>query len=417
MQTPAPPGLLSAPQLRAAADGVLRHTREVIERFGPRPAGSEGERAALDYMRERLANACDGGVQQETFRFAPLAFMALPRVTSTIMLLAIAAYWWHGVAALLLSGLAVAAMVFELVLYKRFLDPFFPKGESQNVWGVRRPSGAVRRRIILNAHPDAAYEWRYNYHIPRWFPLVVLLSFGGLVMKLLIDALFVLLAGGAWSEGYTGVWLIVGVVQLVFLPTAVLGFFFTNFRHVSPGANDNLSGCFVATEFADALHAAGVRLQHTELMVCLTGAEEAGLRGAKAWTLAHRNALQGVETIFVALDTFRDLPHLKVYNRDMNGITPHDPAVCSLLRQAGADVGRDLPFATIPLGASDAAAATQGGLRAGCLAAMDPAPADYYHDRRDNADNMDHGCVAAVLEVVAAAVARYDAEGLACAEG
>jgi hypothetical protein len=83
-----------------------------------------------------------------------------------------------------------------------------------------------------------------------------------------------------------------------------------------------------------------------------------------------------------------------------------------LLKNAGQAKGRDLPYGSIFLGSSDGTAFTQGGMRAAAFAAMDPAPADYYHNRRDTPDNMDTHCLGVAIGIVAEAVRQYDEDGL-----
>jgi aminopeptidase YwaD len=145
----------------------------------------------------------------------------------------------------------------------------------------------------------------------------------------------------------------------------------------------------------------------------ITGSEEAGLRGAKAYARRHRREWQDVETIVISLDTMRDLPYLYIFSRDQNGLVAHDPRVCRLLQDAGRRCGLELRLACIFIGSSDAAAFSQAGIPAAALCAMDPHPAAYYHNRRDNWDNMDPLCIRKTAELLLAAIEEYDVKGLA----
>jgi len=260
----------------------------------------------------------------------------------------------------------MAAFVLELGLYKQFLDPLFPKKTSYNVFGSQQPEGAAIRRVVINGHPDGAYEWNFNYRVPKLFVPITASAILGIFFKMVSDAAFVLLGNG-WADGYSGVWMIVGIVQLVLAPAFLAAVMFTNFKKVSPGANDNLSGSFIAVGVAKYLREAGIKLQNTELMVAITGSEEGGLRGAKAFCKKHKDMLAEKDTIVLTYDTLCELEHMAVYNKDMNGLVANDPAVCKLLKDSATACGLDLPYATIPVGASDAAAFTQAGIRAGML--------------------------------------------------
>jgi hypothetical protein len=401
--------MLNPDRVRACAAYVLEKARYTIEHFQPRPPGSVGEAELQRWVLDEL-NACTDDAYTQPFLVAPKAFMGQQRVAGIFILAAVAAYWVNAWLALAFSALAVTVLIFELVLYKQFIDPFFRKRESSNVCGRIAPSGLTRRRIILNGHPDAAYEWRFLYRFPKILPLFVVSSLLGLLLVFVIDLCFAFFGG--WQDGYQGLWLYLGILQAVLAPTAFIGILWTDFRHVSPGANDNLTGTFIVTGIARQMHEAGLRLENTEVLFLVTGSEEAGLRGSKAWCNVHAEEMEDVETIFLALDTFRDLDHLVIYNRDLNGTVAHDPRVCKLLKDAGAACGRDLPYGTVFLGSSDGTAATQAGIAACAFAAMDPAPADWYHNRRDHWSNMDEECVRVTVEVVCQAMRQFDAEGL-----
>ena len=403
--------MLNRDLISVCAQYVLDKTKFVIDEFGPRPPGSPGEGQCQQFIKRELEDCCDGEVTMKPFPVAQKAFMGMQRVAGIVMLIGFGLYWVHPLPAAAFSTLALVIIIQQLVRYKLFLDPFFREYTSYNVAGRQTPAGDLKRRIILNGHPDAAYEWRWLYLFPRFFPIFTLISLIGLPVKLVTDYAFLLLAG-SWAAGNPTVWTIVGLVQLCFLPSAVIAIGWANFKVVSPGANDNLSGSFIATGIAKVMRETGIELQNTELMVCITGSEEAGLRGAKVFAREHKKKLNDVETIVLALDTFRDIDHLTIYSRDLNGTVKHDPAVCRLLKDAGRNLGLNLPYGSVFLGSSDATAFTQEGYRAAALAAMDPAPADFYHNRRDHHKNMDRACLERTIAVVCEAIKLYDERGL-----
>jgi hypothetical protein len=400
--------MLSEAQREATVRYITEKARLIVTRFGPRPPGSAGEGACQGFVREELEACCDGEVAMEPFPVAQKAFMGFQMVSGTLFLAAFVAALCSPWLPALFSLAALVVVVQQLLRYKLLLDPFFPKRMSHNVHGRIAPEGELRRRVILNGHPDAAYEWRWLYRFPKVFPLITGYTLVGLVVKALGD----FACAGLWLADLHGPAAWFHTLHWALLPAVFLSIGFTTFRHVSPGANDNLTGTLLAVGIARQLRAAGLRLKHTELVVAITGSEEAGLRGAKVYVERHAKDWKDVETIALALDTFRDLEHFTIYSRDLNGTVAHDPAVCRLLKEAGAAVGRDLPYGSIFLGSSDGTAFTQGGVRAAALAAMDPAPADYYHNRRDHPDNMDPACLRAVLDVVLEALHRYDEAGL-----
>ncbi len=163
---------------------------------------------------------------------------------------------------------------------------------------------------------------------------------------------------------------------------------------------------------AKCLRANDLQLEHTELVYLITGSEEAGLQRHKAFTHRHANGWEDVPTAVVTLDTIRDLEHLHVYSRDRNGTVRHDMGVCRWLHDAGQRCGLELGYASVFLGSTDATAFTLAGIRSAALCAMDPRPADYYHNRRDCPDNMSQDCIRKTVEILMEGIRRYDQHGL-----
>jgi hypothetical protein len=389
---------------------VLDRARYAIESFGPRSPGSEGEKRLQDYVRERLVEFTGQEAEIEPFRVAQKAFMSVPIVTAGFLLASYPAFWLHPSLANIFSLMGLAVGTFELYRYEPFIDFFFPKKTSYNVLGRKRPRGKILRRLVLNAHPDAAYEWRWNYLVPQSLPLFLIFGLLALPLKFSMDTAAVG-CDRLMQEPQTWVFYI-GIAELLLLPACIQGLLFTNYRVVSPGANDNLTGVFIVLGIAKALHDNEVELENTEVVFLNTGSEEAGLRGAKHFVKKQEREYRDLPSVFLTLDTFRDLDRLSVYNRDMNGTVKHDADVAKLVKRAGEECGLDLPYATVTVGSTDAAAFTQGGLRAVALAAMNPKFAPFYHTRRDNWDNMNEGCVRRTIEVVAKTLEIYDSEGI-----
>lgn len=397
--------MLNPEVLAGVADYVTTQTRHVIEAFGPRAPGSAAEREAQAYVADCLAELEPDEAYSESFPVAAQAFMRFQTVAGCLLMVSVGAYWVAPPVALLLGIVAFAVVWYQFIHYRPLLDRFYPETESVNVYARWAPAKETKRRIILNAHTDAAFEWRFHYRWPRAFPWIVRYGLAGLPVAVVAQAVGSMIWLGAPEAPAL---LYLGAVQAVFFPSFVMALFYTDFSRVVPGANDNLSGVFLALGVVKALRDAGVALAHTEVACLITGSEEAGLRGAKAWAARHRHDFKDCETVILTLDTFHDLAHLTVFDRDLNGTVKNDAAFSALVQQAAKDCGHDIPRASIPLGSTDAAAFTQAGLRATALCAMDPAPAHFYHTRRDTWDDMDRACLVAGAAVVAETIRRFD---------
>ena len=97
----------------------------------------------------------------------------------------------------------------------------------------------------------------------------------------------------------------------------------------------------------------------------------------------------------------------------MTGTVKHSPKFSQLVMDSAIEAGHDdLKFANVFFGSSDAAAFTQAGITATCLAAMDPAPADYYHNRRDSYDRLVPEAIKTGYEVILSTILNFDEKGL-----
>ena len=201
--------------------------------------------------------------------------------------------------------------------------------------------------------------------------------------------------------------------QLAFAPGFAALFAFTNGKRYVDGASDDLSGSYVAASTLKFLSDNDISFENTEVIALLTGGEECGLRGAEAFFKAHPELLSdGVETVFVGFDTVRDEEFMEIYTNDLNGLVKNDPGVCTLVQNAAKKCGRDVPFGSIPLGSTDAAAASRAGCKAASFVAMDPAPARYYHTRLDTADNIMPSTIEKGIEIALQTVFDFDENGL-----
>lgn len=398
--------------LREMTNFSVRGIKKICKDVGPRPAGSEQEHEAQKLMAAELDGACDK-VEIEPFDVHPGAFLGWI-LTDGIMMIAAIVLFFFGMSAIALA-LCVLSLIFaivEFLLYKKLLDPFFPKKTSHNVVAVRKPKGEVKRRIIFSGHADSANEWRFTYYGgSKLLVPIIGLSFVGILLGLVLG-IWTVAAGHAFSAADSGALNVMRYVFLAWIPILFTALFFENKKRPVMGANDDLTGCFISMAVVKYMQQHDIRFENTEVWAVLTGSEEAGLRGAKAFCKAHKNELSDVETVFVGLDTIRDYDFAAVYSRDLTGTVKNDAGACALVKEAAKQTGLDLPYKSVFFGATDAAAVTQAGMKAVSVAAMDPAPAKYYHTRLDTADNLDIKTVEAVLGVALETAFLFDEKGL-----
>jgi hypothetical protein len=396
--------------LKRAARYVMDSTKRIIETYGPREPGGESERKAQDSILEELKQYSDEA-RIEPFTLAPKAFLGFLPVATTLLIASALAYAKIPMLAFALSCTALGVILLEFVLYRQFLDPFFPKRTSHNVYAIRKAYGKSKRRIILSGHVDSAYEMRYNLIGRSALMIAGALGAISMIYLLFLNTTNILLGVGL-EEHFGNLWRILELGRFAILPISILSYTFTRFSVLSPGANDNLTGVFAVISIMKHMGENDARFEHTDLACLITGSEEAGLRGAKAFVKANNEELHDKETVVLALDTLRDPEHLAIYNRDMNGTVKHHPSACERLLKLGEKRGLKLQFESVYLGASDAAAFTQAGIPSAAIGGMDPSPPRYYHTRLDNWDNMNEQCIMDSIALAMDFVEEFDQNGL-----
>ncbi len=368
-----------------SAGEMIEQISHICRRLPPRSPGSAGEREAAAYMAGVLRKDCGcSNTTLDPFRVHPASFYGYCMISGILDSLSCLGFFLHPAFSLAAGCLSLLLFVFFFVLYLPILDPFFPAKESVNVTAVRPCSGETRRRVFLSGHIDAAWEFTLNYH------------FGGVVFEIpnvmaLIGVLFniavsvcALCGAGAWTETAAR-W---GILFLPFY--AAVGMTF-NPKRVVDGANDNLTGCFMGIILLREMERRGIRLENTEVGVILTGSEEAGLRGATAWCRKHGNDCRDVPTCIISFDTIHDPQYLMVNEKDLNGTVKADAVLSRVFLKAAEEVSVPCGKGRVPLfgGATDSAAFTQGGFRSVGITGLNHRLEDYYHTRRDSADNLD----------------------------
>ena len=370
--------------LKPAVDFVRREITHICRDMKKRAPGSEGEREAAAYMAASLKKDCGcTEVKVETFQEHPASFYSYFYFSAAFDTLCAVSFFIRPWLSVLFGCLALILFLFHFVLYKKPIDPLFPEKESVNVTAVRRCSGEVKQRVFLNGHIDAAWEFPLNYRFGGViFEIPGVMATVGVFFYMTLS-IFALCGAGNWTR-------MAGLCGLLFVPFFLLLTITYNPKHVVDGANDNLSGCYIGMSILREMEKRGITLEHTELGVILTGSEEAGLRGAKAWAKAHQGEYEDVPTSIISFDTIHDPRQLTVNTKDLNGTVPSDPELCELFLSAAEKAHVPCKKGLVPLfgGATDSAAFTQGGFRSMGVTGLSHVLEDYYHTRRDSYDNM-----------------------------
>lgn len=270
----------------ARQNRLLSTAREIVERFGPRPAGSPAERQTAQYVRDRLESA---GVQADLQPVEVATQPYLPQIIAYGLLVSAAIILTYSAplaAAAALAGVSIlAAEAAAIPAISRWL----PHARSNNVIGRRAAGVSPLRAIVFVAHLDTAQPTLFS--APR-AALVQRQSFlfalnaGVIILVLAVVAVFSPLSGLVWVAFGAGLYLIFHLGVLVHgvlnLPRSL-------------GANDNASGLAVLVELAETLP----RLEQTEMWFVATAGHETGMAGQRAFLAS--SGLRQASTLLVNL--------------------------------------------------------------------------------------------------------------------
>ncbi len=377
----------------AYAKYMLKEITYICKNFEKRGPGSKGEEQACEYMAKVLKKDCGCEYAEvEAFKENPGSFYGWIYFTISFVLAAIALFFLGAKleiaalpiigALLIIAGLVLAFLQFGL--YKKTVDKCFPEMTGHNVTAYKKPTGEIKRRIVFNGHPDAAWEWPVNYALGGvGFESHAIICALGAVFYIVLSIILAV-------KGTSGTLIKCGLWGLLFVPFLVGLYFMWNKKRIVDGANDNLSGCYMGIAILKAMKDEGIELENTEIGVILTGSEEAGLRGAKAWCEAHPHDFDDVPTFIYSYDTIHDPKYLLVNYRDLNATVKADKDVSDLFMEAAEELGVKCSKGMVPPlgGATDNAAFAQAGMRSTGITGLNHKLESYYHTRRDSYDNM-----------------------------
>lgn len=399
----------------ALVDYAAGYIKDVIEKFGPRYSCSKAERDANTWTKEEvLSKFCDE-THFEEFQTEPELYpQGLVKVCGVLVSLSLVFMpMGFGLTiigpALVILGLLV--FYTELFLLKRWISFLFKKGTSSNAWGVVKPSGEVKFRVVLEGHVDSAKQMHMAEKEQMTFtPLILgfLFMFFTIVMGIVkfigvlspVDFIGIQGTWGpfTWSMLEWFYWIPAAILYPCFV---YLVWGFTG-GQVVPGASDNLSGIAVAAAVGKHFSETANKLKHVELIVGSMGSEECGDRGARDFVARHGDLLRNAYAY--CIEEASGGSAFQIVDKDFHTFgKPYSPEVIERMDRAAARHAKDNPDAykvshrVLPFGSSDACMYLNAGFKAGFMISV-PAeegagskkkgiskPANW-HSMRDNWD-------------------------------
>jgi aminopeptidase YwaD len=396
---------------------VFKFTNEVVENYPNRLAGTEACRYAADRIKQEFTKYCDpGSVQVEDFTVHPKSFLKyIPALVVLYFIGAVLLFFGFPLTALIIFAIAVFMLYAQFVRYWELLDPYFPKATGYNVYGAIEPEGEVKQQIIVSAHHDAAYVFQLLARFPKYYAWLInagmLILLLGFLVSLVATVLTLL-------DIAVPVWIPVALMVLVVFQIP-LAFFTT--REVSPAAGDDMIAVAIINETARLFHQAKKSiknpLNHTRLILASFDAEEAGLRGARAYCSMHNKQLLDTKTYVFNIDTLYKLEDLCFLVKDLNGSVRLSPAMAQDCVDIAKSLGYHAGIAIMPFGAgaTDAAEFAKLGVEAINMAGIsfDTSKFDtnlVYHTADDLSEYIEPRLVEASLKIIRDYILKKDSQ-------
>jgi len=265
---------------------------DICDNIGPRLATRKEEHKCIDVIQKELNNYCDETFTQE-FKTAYLAYpRGLVRWGGGLCIIGfffLFTYLPYICTIMCLLGLFFA--VTELLFLKEYLDVFYDKGISKNVFGIIKPKAAEtpKKYLIFGGHSDSAIELPFaklgvTAMQTRLYGAIALGIFAilwSIIKLILLGTLAPVISYSIFSINWMDIILFIPFVPWFIFFLNILFRFFGS--QIVKGANDNLSGVAVACAIAKFVSQEEYRPNNIAIICGSFGAEEAGQRGSKAF--------------------------------------------------------------------------------------------------------------------------------------
>jgi hypothetical protein len=372
---------------------VAKRDIEALVAFDARVAGSDAERRAARHLAARLGELGRDAVVEPISVFPGWhlthALHAVLAIAGSVLAVG------QPIAGTAVAAFALASIVGDGTGAFHLARRLTGRRASQNV--VSAEDGDKPGTLVLVAHYDTARSGLvFNRPIPTALsPLA----------PLLLSTAAVVLCAALRIPGIEGKLL----TALQFIPTVVLIVHVPLLVDIAlsdpvPGANDNASGVATALRLAER-H--GGALEHFDVWVLFTGAQESFGLGMREFLRARRGELPRTDTVFLSLD---ELGAGDVRFSRREGIlvpTRTHPELRRLCNELAEDDPEAGAGAIVLRSAGDGAAALARGFPAITICAR---PAPHHHRPTDTPDNADDEALERAFAFCSELIERLDDE-------
>lgn len=379
---------------------------EVCDVSWTRLPGSEGEKKAQAFLKEKIEEMGVDETEVREFKVYSRYFYWWPRISIYLVLAGLVVYLFIPILAFAMSALSLLNVVFKIFSYT-FLDVLFKANISSNVVGKLEAKKGPKRILIFGGHTDSNYEYPLVGKYGSGF-IKFLIPIFGLLVLWIFTTLFrfvdTVTAYGFVGDINTFTW---GVftspawydwlyfVQFFCLPYVLyIGFNITTSKPVC-GANDNLSGVSVTLQILNYFSShPDERPENIELWFTCFGSEEGGMMGSKAMAKDVKSALEDgalpAESVWVVnFDSVAASGPLHIATSEPMYRCKYVPDVYTALKKSAENAGVACFVKSLTAGTDSAPFGRLGIPGTGVLCFGEgPSPA-HWHTLDDTPENLD----------------------------
>ncbi len=383
---------------------MLELIKDIIARFGPRPAGTEAEKNAQQYIYAKAGELTNQREYLPFDEYLDARFGKLRYYTATFFI-CLGVYWLSPVIALILSFINLLVAVLDMGMYRDILTSFpGSKRTSSNVTATLEPQGEATSTLLFSAHMDSTYEFTWWYRLGHTGVVLTMTPYILLLLQLLLYLKHVI-AAAPWD---TYGWL----VLLLLSPINIFTWFMLG-KEAVPGAQDNLSGIAIAYEvlknFADKNNKGKSILKNTRLRFVSFGSEEKGLCGSRAYAQLKKEELKKENAHLLNIDNVRQVSQISIIHREILSGTRHSPVLINGLKDSFQSLNIAYKMAVAPIGGSDAISLARVGIPTVTIIGMDSERHDFtYHTRHDIPENIEPLALENIKDCLVDFVKKWD---------
>ena len=388
----------------------------ICKKFGPRYSCSQAEKDANLWIKDELGKFSD-----ETFldefetrpAMYPQGFIKFAGIFGGISPIFMIFQFPFPILSAVFVFLGLWVLYSEMMLMKGWIGPFFKKKSSSNVFGIIKPTGEIKFRIIFEGHTDSAKEMNiasYPQKLRKWIAIIglyflihtIIFSLWKFISQIIGEPSIILYDSAILS------WTIIDLVYLLSL-IVIYPFFIWILKGflgktVVLGANDNLAATAVALSLGKHLNQN--RPKNVEVWVGSQGSEEVGDKGAGAFVKKYGGLGRLDNSYIVVLEGCGAAEAMAIIESDMHRAI-YDKEVNNLLDEAYKAVKIENPEilmlkkVNLKIGATDACQYIHKGYKASALYGAEEKKnkAINWHSVNDSPENINKKVLGDFLKV------------------